>query len=240
MMQTAVLSLYRFDSTLSRLWAVVQMGAARLPLMRMKGLEFWKLCGTGTGEGFTPRPNTAVWAILTVWHDAAAAERGLAARAPFGRWKARADEDFHIWLEPRSVRGEWSGVTPFTAETGPAPDGPVAAMTRATVKLSRAARFWGRVPDISARIGTDPAVMFKIGMGEMPLIHQVTFSIWPDTASMAAFARKGAHAEAIRAVRDEGWFNEELYARFRVIRTQGSWGGRDPLAGAYLQDMRTA
>jgi spheroidene monooxygenase len=82
--------------------------------------------------------------------------------------------------------------------------------------------------------------MFKIGMGEVPLIHQVTFSIWPDTASMAAFARKGAHADAIRAVRDEGWFNEELYARFRVIRTQGTWGGRDPLAGATLQDMRTA
>lgn len=229
-MQTAVLSLYRFESRLSRLWAVVQMGAARLPLMRMPGLRFWKLCGTGTGEGFTPRPNTAVWAILTVWQDEAAARAGLAARAPFGRWRARAAEDFHIWLEPRSARGQWSGVAPFQPETTVAADGPVAAMTRATVRLRRAARFWARVPDISARIGADPAVLFKIGMGEVPLIHQVTFSVWPDTASMAAFARKGAHAEAIRAVRDEGWFNEELYARFRVIRTQGSWGGRNPLA----------
>lgn len=231
-MQTAVLSLYRFDSAFARLWALVQMGAARLPLMRMPGLRFWKLCGSGTGEGFTPKPNTAVWAILTVWDDAAAAERGLAAGAPFGRWRARAAETCELWLEPRSARGQWSGRTPFQPETDPAPDGPVAALTRATLRPARALRFWARVPDISARIGADPAVMFKIGLGEMPLIHQITFSVWPDTASMAAFARTGAHAEAIRAVRDEGWFSEELYARFRVIRSTGTWGGRNPLAPA--------
>jgi spheroidene monooxygenase len=232
-MQTAVLSLYRFDSRLARLWVLVQMGAARLPLMRMPGLRFWKLCGSGTGEGFTPRPNTAVWAILTVWDDAAAAERGLAARAPFGRWRDHATEACALWLEPRSVRGQWSGRRPFAAETGPAPDdGPVAALTRATLRPARALRFWGRVPDISARIGTDPSVLFKIGLGEVPMIHQITFSVWPDTASMAAFARTGAHAEAIRAVRDEGWFSEELYARFRVIRSTGTWGGHNPLAPA--------
>lgn len=231
-MQTVVLSLYRFGALPARLWVLLQMGAARLPLMRMPGLQFYKLCGSGTGEGFTPRPNTAVWAILTVWEDAAAATRGLAARAPFGRWADHAEENCHLWLEPRSVRGLWSGQAPFVPAQGEAPDGPVAALTRATVKLGRAARFWGRVPNISARIGADPAVMFKIGLGEVPLVHQITFSVWPDTASMAAFARKGAHADAIRAVRDEGWFAEELYARFRVIRTTGTWGGRDPLTPA--------
>jgi len=236
-MQTAVLSLYRFDSRLARLWVVVQMGFARWPLARIKGLRFFKLCGSGTGEGFTPRPNTAVWAILTVWDDAESARRGMAAHAPFGRWAGRASETYHLWLEPRSARGVWSGQAPFVPQTGTAEDGPVAALTRATLRMGRAARFWGRVPDISARIGTDPSVMFKIGLGEVPLIHQVTFSVWPDTASMAAFARTGAHAEAIRAVRDEGWFSEELYARFRVIRTQGTWGGRNPLAP---QDTRAA
>ena len=78
--------------------------------------------------------------------------------------------------------------------------------------------------------------MFKIGIGEVPLLHQVTFSVWPDTASMAAFARRGPHAEAIRAVRDEGWFNEELYARFRLTGTAGTWQGRDPLARSLQQE----
>ncbi len=92
------------------------------------------------------------------------------------------------------------------------------------------AKFWGRVPDIQNVIGDDPNVAFKIGIGEVPWLHQVTFSIWPDQASMNAFAREsGPHARAIKAVRDEGWFKEELYARFRVLGDAGQWGGQSPL-----------
>ncbi len=226
-MQSVTLSLYRFDRVPARLWVLGQMGAARFALPKVPGLRFWKLCGSGTGEGFTPRPNWSTWAILGVWEDAATSLEGLG-QSPFIRWSARADESATLFLEPFSARGHWSGARPFAPE-GTA-DGPIAAMTRATVKPARALRFWGRVPDISARIGTDPNVMFKIGIGEVPLLHQVTFSIWPDQASMDAFARRGAHADAIRAVREQGWFNEELYARFRIKGTMGTWQGRDPLA----------
>ena len=48
---------------------------------------------------------------------------------------------------------------------------------------------------------------------------------------MAAFARRdGPHARAIRAVREGGWFSEELYARFQVVGDVGAWGGSSPLA----------
>ena len=87
------------------------------------------------------------------------------------------------------------------------------------------------MPDISATIGRDANVLFKIGIGEVPLMHQVTFSIWPDAASMAAFARAdGPHARAIRAVRAENWFREELYARFHILGDAGTWNGQSPLA----------
>ena len=90
-----------------------------------------------------------------------------------------------------------------------------------------ALHFWRRVPDISAVIGADPNVSFKIGIGEVPLLHQVTFSIWPDAEAMAAFARHdGPHARAIAAVRSGDWFREELYARFAVIGARGTWEGR--------------
>ncbi|TVS03097.1 MAG: spheroidene monooxygenase [Rhodobacteraceae bacterium] len=225
-MQTVSLSLFRFDRALARLWVLGQMGAARFALPRVEGLQFWKLCGSGTGEGFTPRPNWSTWAILAVWSDQTAARAGLE-RPPFARWRAKADESATFFLEPFSARGHWSGARPFSPEGQS--DGPVAAMTRATVKPSRALRFWGRVPDISAKVGADPNVLFKIGIGEVPLLHQVTFSIWPDAESMSAFARRGPHAEAIRAVREEGWFNEELYARFRLAGVTGTWQGRNPL-----------
>jgi len=225
------LSFYRFDRWSTRLWALMMMGAARLPLSRMPGLEFWKLCGSGTGEGFTPRPNPAVCAILCAWRDEATARRALAEEPLFRRYRDRAAEHWTVFLGTTSVRGQWSGRTPFAAEAPPAPDGPLAALTRATVKPWVAPWFWRREPDVSRAIGADPSVLFKIGIGEVPLVQQITFSIWPDRASMARFARAdGPHARAVAAVREGQWFREELYARFAILGDVGTWDGQSPLA----------
>lgn len=233
-MPIASLSLFRFNSLASRLWVIGQMGAARWSLRSEKKALFWKLCGSGTGEGFTPRPNWSVWAILAVWPDEATARARTQTSPVWQRWHNRAAESCSIYLTPLSARGSWAGVNPFVPETDPqAPAGPLAVLTRATVKPSRALRFWARVPDISEVIGQDPNVLFKIGIGEVPLLHQVTFSIWPDAATMAHFARgDGPHGRAIQAVRDEGWFTDELYARFRVLGADGLWNGAPPLAHA--------
>lgn len=218
------------------------MGAARFALRSESRALFWKLCGSGTGEGFTPKPNWGVWAILSVWPDEATARARTEAGPVWTRWRARAQESWTLHLSPVSARGAWSGVNPFLPDSQtPDIDGPLAALTRATVKPARALRFWDRVPGIESVIGSDPNVVFKIGIGEVPLLHQVTFSIWPDRASMAAFARgDGPHGRAIRAVRDGNWFNEELYARFRLIGSSGTWGGRDPVAHLLARPARAA
>ena len=211
---------------------MAQMGASRISFRAMPDVAFWKLCGSGTGEGFTPRPNWGVWAILAVWPDEETARQRTRDAAVYRRWRAHAGESWTIYLTPTSARGRWAGREPFAA-AAPAedpPPGPMAALTRATIKPSRLLKFWNRVPDISARIGTDPNVVFKIGIGELPFLHQITFSIWPDPAAMAAFARgDGPHGHAIRAVRDGDWFREELYARFRILGSMGTWGGVNPL-----------
>lgn len=228
--QTVSLSLFRFDRTIDRLWAFAMMGAARLSLPRTPDIGFWKLCGSGTGEGFTPVPNFGVYAILATWPDHQTARDRVASAPIFERYRRRAAEDWTVFLAPTSVKGAWAGVTPFDAIEETA-SGPLAALTRATVKPSVAAQFWKRVPSISSVIGQDKNVAFKIGIGEVPLLHQVTFSIWPDAKRMANFARTGHHAEAIRAVRDNGWFREELYARFAIKSDYGTWNGASPLAG---------
>ena len=228
-MQTVSLSFFRFSSVTDRLWAFAMMGAGRFAMPRVPGIGFWKLCGSGTGEGFTPLPNTAVYAILATWPDEETARRQTADAGIYRRYRRRAAEDWTVFLTPTSARGVWSGIEPFTVTEAPCP-GPLAALTRATVKPSIALKFWRKVPDISAMIGSDRNVAFKIGIGEVPLLHQVTFSIWPDTNSMAEFARAdGPHAQAIRAVREGNWFREELYARFRVLGDAGSWQGGSPL-----------
>ncbi len=228
-MQCVTLSLFRFDSPLTRAWAFAMMGGARAFLPRVPGLQFWKLCGTGTGQGFTPRAWPDAYAILCAWPDEATARAGLADSRPFPWYRRRASECWTVFLQPVSARGAWAGTAPFDP-SGALPDGPLAALTRATVRPARALRFWRRVPDISDVIGADPNVLFKIGIGEVPLLHQVTFSIWPDRHSMAQFARHdGPHARAIQAVRDGNWFREELYARFRILGEDGTWEGRRAL-----------
>jgi spheroidene monooxygenase len=230
-MQTVSLSLFRFDGVPARLWVLGQMAAARISFARMPDVGFWKLCGSGTGEGFTPKPNWGVWAILAAWPDEASARKHVGEAGVYKRWRKRARESWTVYLDPISVRGEWSGTAPFLAE--PAPQGDtraLAVLTRASLKPSKMLQFWNRVPDISSVIGADPNVMFKIGIGELPLLHQVTFSIWPDAGAMAKFARgDGPHGRAICAVREGDWFAEELYARFAVTGSDGLWGGRDPL-----------
>jgi spheroidene monooxygenase len=227
---TVSLTLFRFTSWPARLWVLGQMGIARLSFMLMPEVGFWKLCGSGTGEGFTPRPNTAVWAILATWPDPQTARRMIDSAPVYRRWRSHSVESWTILLEPTSARGVWAGVAPFSPADSAPLDGPIVALTRATMRLSTFLRFWRRVPDISTAIGQDPNVIFKIGIGEVPLLHQVTFSIWPDAQTMAHFARgDGPHGRAIAAVRREGWFREELYARFRILDDWGTWGGVSPL-----------
>ncbi len=227
--ETVSLSLFRFDSVAARLWVFGQMALAHVSFARMPEVGFYKLCGSGSDQGFSPRPNTAVWGILATWPDPATARRLIDTAPVFRRWRSMAVEDWTLLMEPTSARGSWSGVQPFTA-SGAAHAGPVVSLTRASLRLSTLMQFWRRVPDISEAIGRDPGVIFKIGIAEIPMLHQGTFSIWPDAAAMARFARGGSpHGSVIQAVRAGNWFAEELYARFRILDDWGSWRGTTPL-----------
>ncbi len=228
MSQTVSLSLFRFRGPVARTWAFGMMGLGRRPLNQTPDIGFWKLCGSGVGEGFTPTTFPSVFAILATWPDPHIARERIKYAPIFQRYRNHADEDWSVFLTPRTSRGQWSGETPFMPEPGTA-NGPLAALTRASIRPGILRRFWGRVPRISDMIGQDPNVTFKIGIGEVPMLHQVTFSIWPSEQAMAGFARTGPHADAIRAVRNEDWFKEELYARFEIQSDIGSWGGRSPL-----------
>ena len=226
-MQSVSLSLFRFGPAAARAWAFAQMGPARFAIARAPGIGFFKLCGSGTGEGFTPVPNTAVYAILATWPDTETGRQALATERVFRRYAAMSEEQCTWHLAASSARGQWSGQAPFEAEAPP-PLGPVAALTRATIKPRKVLKFWGQGPAVSDLIGANTDVVFKIGIGELPWFQQVTFSVWPSTRSMDRFARvSGAHAEAIRAVREGGWFAEELYARFAITAVDGTWEGRD-------------
>ena len=229
MTQTVSLSFFRFTGPLARAWALLMMGAARRPLAKTPDIGFWKLCGAGKGFGFSPTVNPSVIAILAVWPDAETAQNRIANAPVFTKYRTKATEAWSVLLTPTSVRGEWDGQIPFDQQADQS-NGPMAALTRAAIRRKIIPRFWRRVPDISQMIGTDANVAFKIGIGELPLIDQITFSVWPSKSAMDAFARTGPHGDAIKAVRAGDWFSEELFARFTVHSDAGTWNGTSPLA----------
>lgn len=231
-MSVVTISYFRFGSLRARLWAFAQMGLSRRALSDTPDIGFWKLFGTGSGQGFTLAPNTGLYAILATWPDLATARRRTAQSRAFARYRKRADETYTVFLTPVDSRGKWDGRSRFLPDARPETfPSPIAALTRATIKPARSLKFWKHAPSVSDTIGTNPDVLFKAGMGEVPGFQQVTFSIWPDVKSMSRFAyRSAAHAGAIRAVREGLLFREELYARFAVLGTDGTWLGGDPVA----------
>jgi hypothetical protein len=212
--------------------ALVRMAADRRVVRGAPGVRFAKLLGTGRGQTFTPRDaEPRRWALLATWADPGAA-RGFEASATIRRWRSLADETWRVELRPLSARGRWSRREPFGAGTPTARwAGKVAAITRARLNPWRARGFWRAVPPVSAGLRAHPGLRLAVGIGEAPVGLQGTFSLWDSAAALREFAYEGApHADAIRRTAVEGWYAEELFARFAVLSAAGTVDGRDPLA----------
>ena len=227
--QIVAISFFRFEGVFQKLWAFSQMGFGRKKLKKIKQISFFKLFGSGIGEGFTPYPNTSVYAILSVWNNLGEAENNIEEREIYENYRTHSIENWTVFLSPISSKGYWDKTNPFKPNKNEfkKKDHMLAALTRATIKPKIMLKFWSKVPAISKVIGNDKNVLFKMGLGEIPWFHQVTFSIWPNAKTMADFARKdGPHAKAIKSVREGNWFSEELYARFEVKKAIGKWCGK--------------
>jgi hypothetical protein len=211
--------------------AVLRMGVDRRAVRGTAGVRFAKLLGTGDGGTFTVRDaDPRRWGLLASWADRASA-RAFERSAVAARWRRLAEETWRAELRPLSARGRWSGRQPFGTPAGGRWDGPVAAVTRARLRPARARSFWRSVPPVAADLREQPGLRLAVGIGEAPVGLQGTFSLWESAAAMRAFAYAGAaHRAVVARTAPEGWYAEELFARFGVEATDGSVDGRDPLA----------
>jgi heme-degrading monooxygenase HmoA len=215
-----------------RAWAFNQMGSSRRALARVDGLRFWRLLGTGHGRGFSLRPDFSRYGLLAVWESPEASERFMSGSPLMREYRRRSAECWNLWLTPYDSRGAWGGSNPFLPLAPAAGSGPVAVLTRAAIRLSRLRRFWAAVPSTTHGLDRAAGLLASVGTGEMPFVRPATFSIWRSEADLVAYAYGDAqHAEVIRRRADEGWYSEELFARFSPIRSEGTWKGSDPLEG---------
>lgn len=106
------------------------------------------------------------------------------------------------------------------------PTAPVAALTRASIRVGHLRSFWSRAPAAQRDLASHPQCLLAVGLGEAPLVRQATFSIWSSAQAMEAYARSGAHLDAIRAAGKGGYFAEDMFVRFVPLAPEGRWRGR--------------
>ncbi|WP_420408749.1 hypothetical protein [Hoeflea sp.] len=230
-MTVVTFSLFGFSTPGRRLWAFSQMGLAKPSLRKTRDLSFFKLMGTGAGAGFSTRPNFGVYTLLAEWPSLDIARERIRSAASLAGYRRTADRMATVYLEPVSTRGRWDGHEFDIAPDAPAQRLPLVAMTRATIRPSKLARFWRRVPAISDAVDREPAKSFMIGTGEIPWLHQVTFSLWQSAEEMERFARDSAtHGEAVRRAYQDDWFSEYCFTRFNLLSVDGEWEGLTELA----------
>ncbi|HXV92024.1 MAG TPA: hypothetical protein VD813_01895 [Pseudonocardia sp.] len=213
--------------------ATARLATDWLRLRRTPGLRFARLLGTGRGSSTAFSADLARSAMFAVWESPQALEafeRGWFAQR-VARVRRRGGEAYGLRLALLSGRGRWGGRDVLADLEKGTRGGPVAVLTRATVRPRAWHRFREVGKAVSAEVNAAPGLLAVVGIGEAPIGLQATFSLWADAAAPGGFAyRHPEHREVVRRTRQEGWYGEELFARFAPVASWGTWDGRDPLA----------
>ena len=208
----------------ARPWGWMRLVLQRWPLRHVPGLSFSKVLGSGHEGGFGLRPSGSRQGLFLVFDDEAAARDFVAHSPVLAGYRAHARECCVAILRAIACKGSWSGVA-LAPEAVPQRGGPVAALTRASIRPGKLAAFWRHSPPSEAALAASPGCTLAVGLGEAPLLRQCTFSLWESVAAMEAYARSGAHLQAIRSAYAGDFFAEAMFVRFERLELRGTWKG---------------
>jgi len=208
-----------------KLWGFSRFVIGRFFMRNIPGLRFFKILGSGDQGGFGLKPSATHQGLFCLFDHRDQAQIFLGESSVVSQLRSRSREFFSAILTPYSSRGSWSGIELPVATDTP-PDGPIAALTRASIKLSKASAFWKNSPPAELALANAKGCLLAAGLGEAPLLRQATFTIWETTEAMDHYARSGAHLDAIRASYAGEHFSESMFVRFAPSNMTGSWKGQ--------------
>lgn len=219
----------RFDGLRSCWSAFAEMGRKLRRPWIADGLVFSKHFGSGAGQGFSILPDFNTYVFLGAWAQTDDANRFFSSNT---EWIALQQTTTDVWgwdAVPIKGHGTWHGQQPFRYNQQPANwNGEIGVITRASIKLSQAARFWWNVPASSKNIHAHAGMLFSKGIGETPLLEQATVSLWKSEADLQQFAyRSKEHAPMVKKTRLYNWFDEEMFMRMAVTKRIGTLPTRE-------------
>lgn len=209
---------------------LAHLATDRRRLAGTDGLRFWRLMGAGRGRNTGPSADLSRRAVFAVWDDDAALDQFLDQSPVAAAWRA-AEECWSVRLKVTGGHGAWRGRL-LLDELSPAIGigGPTCTITRANVHLRHWMTFARAARANDAVVRNASGLVRVVAVGEAPVGRQATFSVWENEDAMRTFVYRTSHAEVVARTRREGWYGEEMFARFEPYASTGSWDGVDPLA----------
>ena len=240
---TSTLTIIRYKKRYI-LFAFLAMAIFRVPLGLNKRCSFWKLMGSGKNGTFDKTPDLQQWAILSVSNfkfkevQLKHYSREILLQKLYGtlirKWLTIFNcETITYLLEPIEGHGLWDNKKVF-GELPPKSDfeGQIATLTRATIRLSKLKSFWQNVNGVASKMSGASGFITSYGIGEIPWIKQATFSIWQSKEAMKNFAyQMKEHQEVIQKTRQQKWYSEDMFVRFKINGCIGTVNGINPLKG---------
>ena len=222
MSQTTLISFFQYAGIKNKWFAFTRMGRSPILQNKINGLTFFKPLGTGSGNGFSIKPDFSIFGFVAVFKSEELAKEFLETNVVREYTKTTISYS-HILMHTVKSHGEWSKQSPFESSVEYDKSKPLAVITRATIKPKLAYQFWKNVPAVSKSMDKYDELIFSKGIGEFPLLMQATFSLWSSAEAMMNYAYKNPkHAEMVKKTRELNWYSEELFARFQPFYQEGN------------------
>ncbi len=222
MPQTTLISFFEYTGLKNKWQALGRMGMPPISLEKNNGLSFFKPLGTGSGNGFSIKPDFSTYGFVAVFNSEQQAKDFLQSDV-IKEYTQKATSYSHLLMHTIKSHGQWSKKNPFEASTNFDKEKPIAVITRATIKPKLAYQFWKNVPSVSKSMNNYDELIFSKGIGEFPLLMQATFSLWSSAEGMMNYAYQNPkHAEMVKKTRELNWYSEELFARFQPFYQEGN------------------
>ncbi len=217
------ITFFSYNTFSGKFFAFKQMGLRPFNNSASSEIIFSKMLGTGGGNGFSVKPDFSTYSWLASWKTEAAANQFFKTNELFLKNISKAEEYVTFHLKTSKSHGEWNQQNPFGGEENLSKLKPIAVITRATIKYSKAHLFWRFVPAAAKSIDDYKERLFGVGIGEIPVFEQATFSVWESAEAMKIFAYTNHHhAVVVQKTRELQWYSEELFARFNIDKVEGT------------------
>jgi spheroidene monooxygenase len=222
--QTAVLVLVDIAPD-SFLWGLSRYVIGRFSLYNIPGLQFFKVLGSGFEGGFSTKPSLHKQGLFCVFDSEHHAKQFRAHSKLVQAYMNHSREFFAVSLNAFSTRGSWANTQLDITAKAPV-SGPIASLTRASIKPLKANAFWKKAQPAEVSINQSAGVILSAGLGEAPYLRQATFTIWEDETALNTYAQQGAHRAAIKAAYGQQYFSESMFTRFTPSDMEGTWRGK--------------